>query len=881
MEALAIVSLAGNVVQFIDFGSRLCKEIHEYSNAYEGAPQKVRDIERRMSLILKTLEDIGEDGRAELDHERQTIEESTINIKKVLTVLDTMKLTPRPISGVRRRHEWFHRGLNRMEVGWKGFKVLCGDDKIDALQLSLDRLVALLTLQLQVKANKNLHASTEAINHRVERLRLDTQAREVGTKHIIPFIRNAKFVGRESVINNLEQKFSLSEHRAALYGLGGVGKTQIALEYIFRLKERSTNFSIFWVYANNVIRFEEAYKRIASDYDLPGHQDPNSNLLQLVRDWLERDDQCKWFMVVDNVDDASVFYEQRLLGKSMAEYVPQTPNGRILYTTRSRDIAVDLSSDRDPIQVGFMSTEEANELLDKSIRDASSSDERLDLLQELDYLPLAITQAMAYMAKRRISMVQYLELFKASDVAKIRLLNHEFSDHGREGRASDSVAKTWMISFDLLKSNHPRAADLLSSMSFLDRQSVPRSLLIDDEEDEWDLSDALEILLAFSLIKVNESDGTYSMHRLVQILTRSWLDSGTLGDGKRHASKTLRVLAERFPDGMTRGSVAPTYLPHADRVLASEIKEISLPDKLNQAALLRKTAKYYCSSAHLDIAETRAKKAHSIQTETLGRLHPDTVASLSSLGWINNRLRRYSVTQNNLQPVLDTLIGDVTFPVGILREATNVLAQALISQNQLESAEILVRRVIPDQSVDRPIASAFQQWEKPSQDDLKTYRLVVTLGRRYLHAALYEAAEQHYRRALILYERASEKFSNNMDETARSMISSISHGIVVAIEGLALSLSHRGRLEEAEVLYRKVLTEREITYGSRSVSTLVSLHHLAKALSQQQKWDEAEKMWERLCHNSEEFLGSEHKDTVRYRQSHAEFLETRSQNAVR
>lgn len=879
METLAVVGLASSVVQFVQFAIQLRKEIHEYSSAFGRAPQKITDIERRVSLIQTTLADVED---AELDQERRTMEDCNAKIKELLVILDALKLTPRPLEGKATSREWLQRSLNRMETGWKAFKTLHGDEKIEALQLSLDRLLALLALQLQVKANKKLDDSTEAIIRRIERLHLDLrqeqkiyeQAGETEIKHVIPFVRNAKFVGRSEIFKKLEEKFGRGEPQVALCGLGGVGKTQLALEYAIRLKERSPSVSVFWVFASNETRFEDAYKRIASICGIPGHRDPDANLLQIVRDWLERTYPCKWLMVVDNVDNASDFFEMQLLRKSMYEYVPQSSNGSVLYTTRNRDIAVDLASDQDPIDVGSLSTEEANQLLDKYVRDASTGDERLEFLQALNCIPLAITQAVAFMAKRRKSITQYLELFEKSDTAKARLLNYEFSDHGREARALDSVARTWMISFNLIKSNHPRAADLISLMSFLDPQSVHPSLLPSDGEDEWDLLDALEVLLAFSLIKINESDGTYSMHRLVQIATCSWLASSNAGDCDKYAMQALRTLAKQFPDDFIRNSAASRCLPHADKVLASETKKISLPDKLNQATLLHKTAKYYCSSGHLIIAEARAKKAHNIRTETLGRLHPDTIASLSSLGWISNRLRQYSVTRDTIEPVLGILIEEGTVPIGLMREAANVLAQALISQNELKSAEKLVRSVLSDQCIDNLAASILQ---KPSHDDLKCYRLIVTLGRRYLRGSTYEAAEEHYQKALLLYQKAFEVCSVDTDDASQAMIGSIRHGISVATEGLALVLFHQGRYEKAEVLYRRLLAERESTYGSRGLSTLVSLHHLARALGKQEKWDEAEAAWQRVCRDSEFVLGPGHRDTVRNQQNYAKFLEARSE----
>jgi hypothetical protein len=128
------------------------------------------------------------------------------------------------------------------------------------------------------------------------------------------------------------------------------------------VKQRSPEYSIFWVYASNIARFEEAYKRISDECDIPGREDPKDDLMQLVQNWLETKIKMPWLMIVDNVDDAKEFFQKTHTGKSLTEYVPKTSNGSILYTTRSRDIGWDLAGD--PISVPSMTREEAGTLLD-------------------------------------------------------------------------------------------------------------------------------------------------------------------------------------------------------------------------------------------------------------------------------------------------------------------------------------------------------------------------------------------------------------------------------------------------------------------------------------------------------------------------------------
>ena len=117
-------------------------------------------------------------------------------------------------------------------------------------------------------------------------------------------------------------------------------------------------------------------------------------MLQLVRNFLEAKYECKWLMIVDNVDDRNMFFEDfSYRDKSLSEYMPQTALGMILYTTRSRDIAIDLDPSRDPIDVPSMNVDDARSLLGARVRAQSTDADQIKLLEELVYLPLAITQA--------------------------------------------------------------------------------------------------------------------------------------------------------------------------------------------------------------------------------------------------------------------------------------------------------------------------------------------------------------------------------------------------------------------------------------------------------------------------------------------------------
>jgi hypothetical protein len=175
--------------------------------------------------------------------------------------------------------------------------------------------------------------------------------------------------------------------------------------------------SIFWIHAGNAAKFEEGYKRIAVECNIPGRDDPTLDLMQLVRDWMESKHGYSWLMIVDNIDNGDLLYQTNSAGKNLLGYVPQSSKGSILYTTRNRDVGVDLAED--PIYVPAMKPTEAEQLLTEKLGRKVETDESAALFKELEYLPLAIVQAAAYMVKRRLSVGQYLDLYRHNDSSKV------------------------------------------------------------------------------------------------------------------------------------------------------------------------------------------------------------------------------------------------------------------------------------------------------------------------------------------------------------------------------------------------------------------------------------------------------------------------------
>jgi hypothetical protein len=183
------------------------------------------------------------------------------------------------------------------------------------------------------------------------------------------------------------------------------------------------------VHASTTERFREGYRTIAERVKLPGWDQPDKDILKLVFNWLCDESNGNWVIIIDNADDVEVFTHslassERSVSSTaqaesdttryLVEFLPQSPNGSILITSRSRDAAFRLiGSYGDIIQVDPMGQDRALALLRNKLHGSFKQDDAVAFVDALDYMPLAITQAAAYISQRapRVSVSTYLQNF--------------------------------------------------------------------------------------------------------------------------------------------------------------------------------------------------------------------------------------------------------------------------------------------------------------------------------------------------------------------------------------------------------------------------------------------------------------------------------------
>ncbi|CCC11003.1 unnamed protein product [Sordaria macrospora k-hell] len=237
-------------------------------------------------------------------------------------------------------------------------------------------------------------------------------------------------------------------------------------------------------------------------------------------------------MVLDSADDPDVFGAgSNPKRRPLAAYLPQSPNGFLLVTTRDKDLASRLVGGyKNTIKIGPMAQSDALLLLEKKLGSLSDTDMAVNLVRALDLVPLAISQAAAYIQRMspRSSPKKYLDEFRKSERNRRKLLQYDGGDLRRDGGASNAILTTWQISFDYIRSKQPSAANLLSLMSFFDRQGILGWVLNPSriaQDGDVSFEDDVAMLRDYCLITADETEDKFEMHGLVQLSTRRWLET--------------------------------------------------------------------------------------------------------------------------------------------------------------------------------------------------------------------------------------------------------------------------------------------------------------------------------------------------------------------
>ncbi|RDW57313.1 hypothetical protein BP5796_12763 [Coleophoma crateriformis] len=707
----------------------------------------------------------------------------------------------------------------------------------------------------------DLHRSSSPFGYR-------GQKRDTGPWFVLPNIEIPGFVGRESLFETIQAALiheTPSQTRIALHGLGGVGKTQLALKVIEWYRSSFPQESIFWLRASNITVFSQSLEDVAAQCNIVSLERNPRKVLHSVQQHLLDARNGRWLIIADNADNydslenpsrfslqTSSQSTSKFRRIPMATMIPRCAHGRILFTTNSKVIANQLvAPGGEAIEVALMSQQESKLLLQRQLDGTSrsstsppsyeqslpSNEDLENLATHLGNLPLAIAQAAAYMRQQSLTAATYLKLILVSDSSLSDLIDHDFQGYGIEDEFSKAIATTWNAAFDSIERDCPSAYDMLSFMAFLEPQSIPRSLLKELQPDERQLTAiSLGTLQAYALISFEPCTGNCSLHRLVQLAIRKRLEV------KEAAAKTsttaLRILATCFPDKEERGlnlAKGSELLPHALKVLSSQFTESDVTN-IQASTLCSNISHYYTYQGDYNEAIRQSRTADVYLAKVIQPHRRLTLSNQATQVWA---LREAGKTEETLELAKTVWLGNKK-EYGPSADTTirSHLVLGLLYQDLGRYKECL--------SIAKHCVKSLQKTNK--EHGLPLLHAKSRLGRSHYFLGNYTESENILREVLT---HATQELGPEHAETLR-----IRHRYAFAV--LAL-----GRAAECNKLCSENWAVQNAALGEQHPDVLKTLNLKAMALQELGDYEAAVRYHRRIYRKATELAGPDHHHTLK------------------
>jgi tetratricopeptide (TPR) repeat protein len=657
-------------------------------------------------------------------------------------------------------------------------------------------------------------------------------------RHNLPYLSlGGLFKGREEEIlhlaADLERRGSaaIAQNRV-LSGLGGIGKTRLAVEYAWRYGGRYQAALFVRADSREGLRRGLAALAAADLLNLPERQAPQEDeVVGAVLRWLQQEQG--WLLILDNVDTQEA-------AAAVSELLPRLAAGHVLVTSRWTRWGPTLRAEA----LETLAAEEAMRFLVE--RTAGRRGERADdgenagrLGALLDGLPLALEQAAAYIAQRRMSFAGYLEALSRERQKVLAWFDPLVMAY------PEPVAVTWQRSFAALG---PAAGALLRLSAFLARDPIPVSMFEQgwtilqeasgllcgetgqEPPGEPDVPEAMASLAEYSLIAWQE--GTFAVHGMVQEVVRGRIPAERQ---REWVGQSLWLVTEHAPAGPDDVRTWPTWdllRPHAAEVLGFA-EGAGCPER---TTLMGRLATHLSAKALYGEAEPLYRRALQIDEASFGTDHPRVAVLLNNLSQLLQDTNRLVEAEPLIRRALQ--IDEASFGTDHPKVAIrlNNLAQLLQTTNRLAEAEPLMRRALR-------IDEASHGTDHPAvARDLNNLAALLQATNRLTEA------EPLMRRALWIDEA-----SYGTDHPK----------VAIRFNNLALLLQATNRLAEAEPLMRRALRIDEASFGTDHPRVAIDLSNLAQLLQATNRLAEAEPLIRRALKIDEASLGTDHPSVAR------------------
>ena len=653
---------------------------------------------------------------------------------------------------------------------------------------------------------------------------------------MVPYEENPWFVGRDELISQLfemlcDSKEHQHNHRVALHGLGGVGKTQTALKYIY--SKREYYHSIFWISAVNqatlLTEFQKIMAHTQPNVPMPGSPD---QVAKLVISWLEK--QSSWLLVVDNLDDINV----------IDGFLPVNRNRRhTLITTRNP------SAENIPAQgleVDLMSSTEATKFLliraGFPLDSESHTNEAGKIVQELGCLPLAIEQAAAFIRESKRPIDAYLPLYQKN--RSIRQKLQKWTPKGNR-KYHYSIATTWQMSFDLVRwdAESPHAALLLQLLAFLNPDIILLEFLqagsngLDENlrnllNDTMELEEALRVLAQLSLIKRIQDGRGIWIHRLIQDVIQHDLEEGDL---HRWWEKVTKLCLDAFPEE-TNEMTRPYCRIYEEQVYIPMSKSPQINSN-SLALLCSRVGRFFLHDGKYKQAEILCEKAYNTYHSIHGEQHSDTLMVMNDLALTyleQGRLAKAVTLQTKVIDATKETLDDPEIRWTAIVNLNN-LASTYSRQGRRGAAVVLMERVLE-------VTKAALGEQHPS-----SLKMMGNLADCYRNLGRWDEAVTLQKKVL---EAMKAVFGERNPDT------------LTAMGNLAETYRTQGRWGEALTLEETVLEDTKAVLGEQHPDTLRAMGRLADTYRNHERWDEAVTLEKTVLEARKAVLGEQNPDTL-------------------
>lgn len=626
------------------------------------------------------------------------------------------------------------------------------------------------------------------------------------------------------------------------------------------------------MHADSKATFIHDYKTIANKLGIDQTAAADGNaLLRSVRNGIEA--RPSWVLVLDNADNLELFgvgLSTDEAANSLYEYIPNGPTGTVLWTSRDAHIAGTLVGAQRGVEVTSMESGEAIELLEamRVKKAAEELDDVKTLLRELEWFPLAISQAGAYMKRMQMNAFGYLSLLRESKRRWGILKTTEFDRHRRQGMPN-SVLDTWTVSMERIHSENRMAYQVLHILAYLDNQNLPHELIIKiskcSNEDTTKKLEELEVVSAirrlqeFSFLKTRHVDNggpSYEMHKLVQEVARYRTTMRGLqkvsgqgidtNDEVYYTRIALQALSELFPASEPESwGRCERYLAHA--IGMGDWAETSKREA-DTSELLSKASGYLYDRGRWREKAFVDQRALELRRKVLGEQHPHTLDSIASLAAAYHYQGQHEKAKACYKEAIELRRQTLGERHPDTLRAMSLLGNVYQSHGQYKEAEALYKKTL-----------ALQR-EVLGEKHLHTLQSLASISAVYHYQGYYAKAKPIKIKTLALQREVLGK----------------KHPLTLwNIGSLAATCQGLGQYKEAKDLYQETLDLRRETLGENHPDTLRSITQLGAIYHDLRKYKVAEALAREALELEQKMLGEEHPYTLQSKHNLAVALHSR------